>query len=123
MATKCKAINKDGSPCKSYAMASSQFCFHHDPAQGAARATARKKGGYANKTPHSGTKAPARVRTMDDVMSLIDYALAETLILSNTLERGRLLVSIIGSYTSAIQVGDLEERLRNLEEATYGNKS
>jgi hypothetical protein len=121
-ARKCKAINKDGSPCKGFAGADS-FCFTHSPSRAKQRSAARKRGGRANKTPHSGTKAPARVRTMDDVLKLIDYALAETLILSNTLERGRLLVSIIGQYTSAIQAGDMEKRIENLEERIYGDNT
>ena len=118
-AKKCKAITKSGSPCRVFAGASG-YCFMHDPLQAKARSAARKAGGRANKTPHSKARAPGAIRDMPGVMELIDYVLAEALMLQNSLERGRLLVSIIGSYTNAIQVGDMETRIANLEKSIYG---
>jgi len=122
VAKKCAGKNKDGSACRGYAGKASKFCFQHDPKQAKARSAARKAGGRANKTPHSKAKAPGMVRDMPGVMELIDYVLAEALVLQNSLERGRLLVSIVGSYSSALQVGDMERRISDLEESIYGNK-
>ena len=118
-AKKCKAINQDGSPCNGFAGADG-YCFTHSPGKAKQRSAARKAGGRGRKTPHSNKNAPGVIRDMPGVMLAIDYVWEEALILNNTLERGRLLVSIVGSYISAIEGGDFAKRLESLEESIYG---
>lgn len=91
----------------------------HDPASGAARAKARKIGGQRNRTPHMGNPEtlPVKVRTIDDVLSILDYALAESMPLENSIQRGRLLVAICSTFIDAIKTGELESRLIALESA------
>jgi hypothetical protein len=68
---------------------------------------------------HAGdvAKLPASVRSLDDVLSVLDYSLAETLPLENSILRGRLLVAIAGAFTEAIKTGELQERIAALESA------
>jgi hypothetical protein len=115
MANLCKAINRDGQPCGAYALSGSDYCFMHDPSQAAKRAEARKLGGQRQRANHSGAVCPVTVQNMGDVLALLDYSLAESLRLENSLARGRLLVSLAGAYIEALQVGELEARIEALE--------
>lgn len=116
MGAKCKATTNTGEPCGAYALAGKQFCFTHDPARAADRAAARTRGGVNRRAGHSGEyTGPQNVRTLADVLRVLDYALSETLELENGIQRGRLLVSIAAEYTKAIQTADLEARYAALE--------
>ena len=115
----CKAKTHSGQACRSQAIKGSQFCFIHDPAQGAARAKARKRGGERRRVPHAGdvSRIPVSVRTIEDVLKVLDYALAESMSLENSIQRGRLIVAIAGAFIEAIKTGELEQRLAAIEAA------
>jgi hypothetical protein len=90
----------------------------HDPRQASARAEARKRGGY-NRRVGSGCdpgEVPAKIRTIGDVLEVLDFTLASALQLENSVARNRLLVAVVGQYIQAIQVGQFEERIAKLEE-------
>lgn len=116
---KCRSKTNSGQPCQAQAIKGGYFCFTHDPASGAARAKARKIGGQRNRTPHAGKPEtlPAKVRTIDEVLQVLDYALAESMPLENSIQRGRLIVAICGAFIEAIKTGELESRLMAIESA------
>jgi hypothetical protein len=119
MKRRCKAKTKDGKPCSAYA-GPSGYCAFHDPAHGAARAVGRKQGGERHRTPHGGidpAALPVKVRTLDDVLVVLDYALAEAMPLENSVQRGRLIVGIAHAFIEAIKTGELETRLAAIEAA------
>lgn len=113
---KCQAKNKSGEPCRASANGNG-FCFTHDPAKSKERAIARRNGGLQRITPHvaDARLVPKEARTIEGVMLILDYTLQETLALSNTIPRGRLLVSIAQSYLEALKIGELEQRLEAVE--------
>lgn len=115
----CQSTTKSGDPCGAYALSSGEFCFVHDPQKSADRAAARKLGGLRRRAKHGGDPAgvPAQVRTLADVLEVLDYVLAEALALENGVQRGRLLVAICGEYTNAIMTGEMEARILALEGA------
>jgi hypothetical protein len=114
---KCAALKGDGSPCQAQALKHGRYCFTHDPASGAPRAQAHKLGGQRRRVDHArdAPHTPGQVRTMADVLEILDYALAESLVLENSIARGRLLVALCGSYIETIKTGELETRLVALE--------
>ncbi|GAB4540874.1 MAG: hypothetical protein Fur002_08340 [Anaerolineales bacterium] len=116
---KCEAKTTNGQPCQAQTIKGRKFCFTHDPASGAARAKARKMGGQRNRTPHAGNpeSLPQRVRTIEDVLAVLDYALQEAMPLENSIQRGRLIVAIAGAFIDAIKTGELESRLMAIESA------
>jgi len=116
---KCKAKTTNGQPCQAQAIKGGKFCFIHDPAQGVKRAQARKRGGERRRVPHAGNPEtlPAQVRSIDDVLKVLDYALAEAVPLENSTQRGRLIVAIAGAFIEAIKTGELETRLLAIESA------
>jgi hypothetical protein len=112
---RCKGRTAGGAPCNMKPTASG-YCFNHDPARAADRAQARKRGGEARHSPHVGdlgqiVQSPRRI---PDVMTVLDYALTETLALDNGIQRGRLLVSIAAAYVDALKVGEIETQLKEL---------
>jgi hypothetical protein len=112
----CQAKNRRGEPCGASANGNG-FCFTHDASRGKERAIARRKGGLTRITPHvaDASIVPKETRSIEAVMIILDYALQESLALSNSIQRGRLLVSIAHGYIEAIKTGELELRLEAVE--------
>jgi len=44
----CEKTKRDGQRCRAMAIASSQYCFFHDPSRAKARKAAQRQGGQAN---------------------------------------------------------------------------
>jgi hypothetical protein len=114
----CKGKNIRGSKCGAYAGVNG-YCFMHDAAKGRERALARRNGGLSTKKPHNADVSliPAEVGSTDDVLAVLNYALQESIVLDNSIARGRLLVSIAHGFIEALKVGELEKRLEALEMA------
>lgn len=113
---RCTGENTKGEACKAYA-GDSGYCFMHDASRGRERATARRNGGLATKKPHNADTSlvPSNVRSIDDVVSILNYTLHESIVLDNSIARGRLLVSIAHGFIEAFKVGELEKRLEAVE--------
>jgi len=114
----CQTIKRNGESCHA-AAGENGFCFMHDSTRGAEKAAARRKGGLQRLTPSVADKSlvPAQVRSIESVLSVLDYALQETLSLSNGIQRGRLIVSLAHGYIEALKTGELEQRLEAIEHA------
>ena len=112
----CRAKNKNGESCNASANGNG-FCYMHDASRGRERAEARRRGGLQRITPSVADKSlvPKVTRTITDVMTILDYALQESLELQNSIQRGRLLVSIAHGYIEALKVGEMEQRLEAVE--------
>jgi hypothetical protein len=112
----CQQTKKNGQPCNASA-GESGYCFTHDATKGKERASARRKGGLQRITPHVADTSlvPKQTRSIKGVMVILDYALQESLALSNSIQRGRLLVSIAHGYIEALKVGEMEQRLEAVE--------
>src|SRR3989337_827486 len=107
----CKALNRNGGACGAFALVDSDYCFIHDPSQAAKRAAARRAGGMRQRPGHSGADLPGEVKTMADVLGLLNYALQETAKLENGVNRSRVLVAIAAGFVQCLQVGELEARV------------
>jgi len=118
MKKQCQATKRNGEPCNAAANETG-FCFTHDATKGAERAIARRKGGLQRIAPHVADASimPKETRTIADVMIILDYALQESLVLSNSIQRGRLLVSIAHGFIEALKVGEMEQRMEAVEAA------
>ncbi len=80
----CQATKQSGEPCHA-AAGEAGFCFTHDATKGKERALARRNGGLKRITPHVANAAlvPKETRTIEGVMMILDYALQESVALSN----------------------------------------
>jgi hypothetical protein len=113
----CKAITTTGDPCRA-APGPGGYCFVHDPALGEKRAAARRAGGRRQRVPHSDApRPPAQVRTLADVLAVLDYGMAELLEHENSIQRVRVLATLASAFIEAIKIGELETRLAAIEAA------
>jgi hypothetical protein len=113
----CKGKTTSGAPCKMPPLKGKRHCFTHDPANRAAQAEARKRGGEARHTPHAGNPAtiPADIASLTDAGKILNYVLAELLVMDNGIPRARALLSAYEMYLESIKVGEFEKRLEALE--------
>ena len=113
---RCTSTRRDGLPCTAQA-GTSGYCIGHDPGA----LDARRKGGHAaSRAERAGKLLPARLQPM---VSLLEDALGEV-------HRGELdpraasaMASLAGALVRAIMAGELEERLRALEDRGAGRAS
>ncbi len=114
----CQAKTKTGRECGNNTLKGSEYCFTHDPRRAAERAAARKLGGM-RRGAHAGdtSSLPAKIKTVDGVLSLLDYCLAELAALDNGIPRARALIALAGEYLNTLSVGEFEQRLEALEQA------
>lgn len=113
----CQAVLKNGRSCGAHALRGSQFCYMHDPGRAGERAAARKLGGLRRGS-HAGDtdSLPEKVRTIENVLSLLDYTRQELTACDNGIPRARALIQLSGAYLQALEVGEVEERIKALEE-------
>lgn len=115
----CKAKTQSGKPCSMAAIKGGRYCFTHSPQLGKIRAEAHARGGQRARIPHVGNAEAitTQPRTIQEAMTILDYALAEVIAQENSIQRGRLLVAIAAGYVDAVKVGEIEPRLAALEAA------
>lgn len=115
----CKALNAEGQPCASWVQTDSDYCFVHDPERMGERFEARKRGGASNRAKHSPRvnlgHIPKKVRTVEDLLELLDYCKDEMMMLSNGLNRNKALVQLASTYSAVIKDAGIEDRLGDLE--------
>jgi hypothetical protein len=119
-ANRCQATTQDGTSCQAYAVAGSDYCFHHDPARAAERRQARSKGGRARHGRHIGPVGqaePVALDTMVDVATLLERAINETLQLENSIQRARTLGYLANLYIKALRATPFAQRRTRIRRA------
>lgn len=112
---KCKADTKSGRRCTANA-GESGFCWAHDPALARKRATAHREGGRAHRIPKVSGEA-VQIAGADDCLKVVNAAIADAWQLDNSAARSRVLLAGASTAVSVLQIGELEQRVRRLEEA------
>jgi len=117
----CQATNRRGEPCQAYAVKGSSFCFWHSPERAHERKEASSAGGRAR---HGRSVAvagePVRLASLSDVVSLLEQAVSDVLVLENSIQRARCLGYLCGVAVKALEVSDIEQRIVRLEEQVMG---
>lgn len=114
----CQGTRKDGSGCTAFALPSSDFCFAHDPGRAQERSEARAKGGRnrANVVRLRGIVPPRLIPVFDQ----LERALIEVHVGSLPASHATAMASVARAMVAVLTAGELEERVRNLEEGTQG---
>jgi hypothetical protein len=113
---RCQAIGTKG-PCGMAPMRDSDWCFNHDPARAADRARARKLGGQRGNRSAAGPAGdPVPLRTVADVLALVEQVVGDAYAMDLSAERCRVLLGAAGQAMKAIEVGEIEARLEALEQ-------
>ncbi|HUU92209.1 MAG TPA: hypothetical protein VM238_13505 [Phycisphaerae bacterium] len=112
----CKGTKADGTPCRANTRTGSEYCFFHDPAKAEEQEAARQAGGRVGKTRVLPAETPdVPLSSVAEVVGL----LGETI---NQLRRGEIdprvanaVGYLSGTLLKALQQGDIEQRLADLE--------
>ena len=111
--SKCLGIRVDGKPCRSTIVGDYGYCFSHDPTREEDRTVARTREGRASSKLRRARKLAPPM--LIDVYEELQSALTD--VRSGVLSpaQGQSMSSLARALVTTLQVGELEERLRNLE--------
>ena len=116
----CKALNARGDPCAGWVMGNTDWCWVHNPGNQEAVDAGRKLGGQTNQAKHSprvnAGNLPSKIRTIEDLLALLDYCKDELLMLNNGLSRNKAIVQLVEAYIKIIEKGEFQEHVGNLED-------
>ena len=118
MLSRCKAANRDGSPCMAQPVRASGFCFWHCPEVAEQRAAARQRGG-ANKSSKRRALKAAEGMTVEDIDALLAAVLTGVIV-------GRFTPGVAKAMIAVREAGAverIEERLAELERLAVGRSA
>jgi hypothetical protein len=102
----------------------SDWCFQHAPHLAIERAQARKRGGQRGNRGKAGPAGePVPLRTVAQIMAVLEQAAGDAMALDNSGERCRVLTGICGQAMKALEVGEIERRLEALEQRAGPGKT
>jgi hypothetical protein len=111
---KCLGLKSDGKPCQSRILTANGYCYAHDPSVVDERALARQRGGRASSKLHRARRlAPPALL---EVYETLEAGLREVHTGDLTPASGAAMASIARAMVSVLQAGELEQRLRAIEE-------
>jgi hypothetical protein len=118
----CQATREDGLPCRAAPGQDSGFCFMHDPEHADEAKEARRLGGLRRRRERTVQAAYdlESLETVEKIRRLVEIAALDALGLENSVSRSRSLIYAASVAAKLLEVGELEERLRALEEAVRG---
>ena len=119
----CRAFNARNEPCSAWVMKGKDYCWVHEPSNKEASDAARKLGGQTNRAKHSprvnAGHIPDKVRTIEDLLGLLDYCKDELLMLNNGLNRNKAIVQLASTYAQILKEGELQDRLGDVEDEIH----
>ena len=120
----CKAIKDGGERCQAAPLRDEELCFWHSPETAKEAAEASRLGGLRRRREHTVAGA-YDIEGLDDVAQLrrvLTIAALDILGLDNSIARGRALIAVVGAGAKLLEVGELEQRLADLEAAVQPRK-
>lgn len=113
----CTYVMPDGRACRATPLREAPFCFWHSPDTADDLAEARRTGGFHRRK----KRAVATIygfnglRTIEDLQSLLETLVTETMALDNSLSRNRTVGGFVTIGAKLLETGDLAERIAVLE--------
>ena len=115
----------DGRLCRASAIRGERFCYMHDPERAEEAAEARRLGGIRRRRERTlaGASELGGVRTIEDLMRVVEIVVFDMLGLENSIARARILLSAALAGVKLVETGELEERIAALELATGSGRA
>jgi hypothetical protein len=115
----CSAPRDDGQPCGAPPLREGRFCLWHDPDHAQEVAEARRLGGLRRRREAavSGAYDFDGLASVEQIRRLVEVAVVDTLGLENSISRARTLAYLAQTASKLLEVGEIEERLKMLEDA------
>jgi hypothetical protein len=101
-------------------MRGEEYCFWHHPEHAEEAAEARRLGGLRRRKEKitEGAYDFEGLESVTQIRRLLEIATADTLVLESSIARSRTLAYLAQMALKALEVGELEERVRALEQVT-----
>jgi hypothetical protein len=117
----CKALKEDGGRCQSPPLLDGDFCLMHDPEHAEEVQEARRLGGLRRRKEKitSGAYEFEGLGSVNQVRRLLEIAALDALGLENSIARSRTLAYLAQVSVKLLEVGELEERVRELESVLF----
>lgn len=110
----CQAVKSDGTPCRAYARQGKAHCVMHDPEHAAAMRAARVAGGAAARKP--APAEPIKLATIAEQLSALEQTIDRVRAGKESVGVARLVLYGVSLARPLVELGELEERIRRLEE-------
>ena len=117
MVSRCIATNANGQPCSAQPVRPSGYCVWHEPGLEAERQAARRRGGESRSNRvRAGRRYAAAVLSLRQVQGMLSVVLED--VIAGDVEPGiaTAAAGVARAIASVAQVGDIEERLAELEQ-------
>ncbi len=113
----CTGLTKTGERCGAPPMHEDEFCFWHSPAHIEEAAAARKLGGQRRRRESTlaGAYEVGPLNTVGGIRRALEIVTFDGLGTEISIGRGRLLISAVQALTKLLEVGELEQRVTDLE--------
>ena len=119
MGRHCTYSSDSKESCSAWAIKGSRYCFFHDPDKEEARKQARFRGGVLK--PRMGD-GPIRLESAKDVSGFVAELINGVRMRKVDKATASILSTLSQTLLRSLEVGDLEERLGQLESETEGKK-
>ena len=119
LARTCNGRKQNGDRCSSAPMRDGDLCFWHSPDHADEAAEARRLGGLRRRREKTlaGVYDFDGLGNVDAIRRIVEVAVLDALGLENSVARGRLLVACALAGAKLLEVGELEQRLSDVESA------
>ena len=113
----CNARRDDGEPCGAAPLRDGLYCLMHDPAQADVVAEGRRLGGSRRRKEATvaGAYDIEGLDTVPQLRRIVAIVLTDALSMENSVARGRLLLAATQTAAKLLEVGELEQRLEEVE--------
>ena len=117
----CHARTQTGGECRQPPLREGDLCFWHSPDHAEEAAEARRLGGLRRRREKTlaGVYDFDGLGNVEAIRRIVEVAVLDALGLENSVARGRLLVACALAGAKLLEVGELEQRLADVE-ATLG---
>ena len=115
----CQFVKADGEPCRAPPLRDGEFCRMHSPEHADEVAEARRLGGLRRRREKTieGAYDYEGITSVDKIQRVLEIAVLDTLGLENSVSRSRTLAYLCQVAIKAFEVGELVERLEQVEAA------
>ena len=114
----CKAVKEGGGQCQAPPLQDGDYCLMHSPEHSEEVAEARRLGGLRRRKERTvaGIYDFEGLGATRELRRLLQIAVVDTLALENSVARSRTLAYLVQVGVNLLEKGEMEERLKALEE-------
>ena len=118
--TRCAGRQRDGRQCGAPPIRGEAWCLWHSPEREDEAAEARRLGGLRRKRERmvAGAYELEGLASIPALRRILEVVAVDTLSLDNGIARSRVLIALVATAAKLIELGEIEERLARLENAS-----